>query len=99
MSYSIDFRCKVIFTMEEEGLSIRETAKHLSSILHLYQQVLDFNKIEPKTSTTRRRKIDKSELIKDIEYNIQMLTKKSVQSVLAFVRRPFGKFLKNGIDL
>ncbi|WP_202880411.1 hypothetical protein, partial [Arsenophonus endosymbiont of Bemisia tabaci] len=27
MSYSIDFRRKVIFTMEEEGLSIRETAK------------------------------------------------------------------------
>ncbi|CAA2930684.1 hypothetical protein ARSQ2_01820 [Arsenophonus endosymbiont of Bemisia tabaci Q2] len=27
MSYSIDFRGKVIFTMEEEGLIIRETAK------------------------------------------------------------------------
>ncbi|WP_181995025.1 IS630 transposase-related protein [Arsenophonus endosymbiont of Bemisia tabaci] len=27
MSYSIDFRRKVIFTMEEEGLNIRETAK------------------------------------------------------------------------
>ncbi|CAA2929363.1 hypothetical protein ARSQ2_00448 [Arsenophonus endosymbiont of Bemisia tabaci Q2] len=27
MSYSIDFRRKVIFTIEEEGLSIRETAK------------------------------------------------------------------------
>ncbi|WP_238334463.1 IS630 transposase-related protein, partial [Arsenophonus endosymbiont of Bemisia tabaci] len=27
MSYSIDFRRKVIFTMEEEELSIRETAK------------------------------------------------------------------------
>ncbi|WP_181994419.1 IS630 transposase-related protein [Arsenophonus endosymbiont of Bemisia tabaci] len=27
MSYSIDFRGKVIFTMEEEGLSIPETAK------------------------------------------------------------------------
>ncbi|WP_338078271.1 IS630 transposase-related protein [Arsenophonus endosymbiont of Bemisia tabaci] len=27
ISYSIDFRRKVIFTMEEEGLSIRETAK------------------------------------------------------------------------
>ncbi|WP_238334497.1 Rpn family recombination-promoting nuclease/putative transposase, partial [Arsenophonus endosymbiont of Bemisia tabaci] len=27
MSYSIDFRRKVIFTMEEEGLSIRETLK------------------------------------------------------------------------
>ncbi|CAA2929773.1 Iron-binding protein IscA [Arsenophonus endosymbiont of Bemisia tabaci Q2] len=27
MSYTIDFRRKVIFTMEEEGLSIRETAK------------------------------------------------------------------------
>ncbi|WP_181995044.1 hypothetical protein [Arsenophonus endosymbiont of Bemisia tabaci] len=27
MRYSIYFRRKVIFTMEEEGLSIRETAK------------------------------------------------------------------------
>ncbi|MGG2140037.1 IS630 transposase-related protein [Symbiopectobacterium sp. RP] len=27
MSYSIDFRRKVISTREEEGLSIRETAK------------------------------------------------------------------------
>ncbi|WP_420837744.1 IS630 transposase-related protein, partial [Arsenophonus endosymbiont of Bemisia tabaci] len=27
MSYSIDFRTKVIFTMEEEGVSFRETAK------------------------------------------------------------------------
>ncbi|WP_181994808.1 IS630 transposase-related protein [Arsenophonus endosymbiont of Bemisia tabaci] len=27
MSYSIDFRRKVIFMMEEERLSIRETAK------------------------------------------------------------------------
>ncbi|WP_202880412.1 IS630 transposase-related protein, partial [Arsenophonus endosymbiont of Bemisia tabaci] len=27
MSNSIDFRRKVIFTMEEEGLSIRETKK------------------------------------------------------------------------
>ncbi|WP_181994190.1 hypothetical protein [Arsenophonus endosymbiont of Bemisia tabaci] len=26
--------------------------------------------------------------------NIQMLTKKSVQSILAFFRRPFGKALK-----
>ncbi|WP_181995008.1 IS630 transposase-related protein [Arsenophonus endosymbiont of Bemisia tabaci] len=27
MSYLIDFKRKVIFTMEEEGFSIRETAK------------------------------------------------------------------------
>ncbi|WP_181994951.1 hypothetical protein [Arsenophonus endosymbiont of Bemisia tabaci] len=37
--------------------------------------------------------------IKSLSYIIQMLTKKSVQRVLAFVRRPFGKLLKNGIDL
>ncbi|OZI13913.1 hypothetical protein CE195_12120 [Sodalis-like symbiont of Philaenus spumarius] len=27
MSYAIDFRCKVIFTLEDEGFSILETAK------------------------------------------------------------------------
>ncbi|WP_181994264.1 hypothetical protein [Arsenophonus endosymbiont of Bemisia tabaci] len=35
-------------------------------------------------------------MIKDVE-QYQMLTKKSVQSVLAFVRRPFGKLFKIGL--
>ncbi|WP_238334478.1 IS630 transposase-related protein, partial [Arsenophonus endosymbiont of Bemisia tabaci] len=68
MSYSIDFRRKVIFTMKEEGLSIRETAKQFrigsASVSRVSRWI---NQIEPKASTTRQRKIDKSELIKDVE--------------------------------
>ncbi|CAA2930198.1 IS630 transposase-related protein [Arsenophonus endosymbiont of Bemisia tabaci] len=65
MSYSIDFRRKVIFTMEEEGLSIRETAKQFRIDSASVSRWI--NQIEPKTSITRQRKIDKSELIKDVE--------------------------------
>ncbi|WP_238334441.1 IS630 transposase-related protein, partial [Arsenophonus endosymbiont of Bemisia tabaci] len=65
MSYSIDFRRKVIFTMEEEGLSIRETAKQFRIGSASVSRWI--NQIEPKASTTRQRKIDKSELIKDVE--------------------------------
>ncbi|WP_430358001.1 IS630 transposase-related protein [Symbiopectobacterium sp. RP] len=65
MSYSIDFRRKVISTREEEGLSIRETAKQFrigpASVSHW------INQIASKASTTRQRKSDKSELIKDVE--------------------------------
>ncbi|MGG2141841.1 IS630 family transposase [Symbiopectobacterium sp. RP] len=65
MSYSIDFRRKVISTREEEGLSIRETAKQFrigpASVLRW------INQIASKASTTRQRKSDKSELIKDVE--------------------------------
>ncbi|CAA2929238.1 IS630 transposase-related protein [Arsenophonus endosymbiont of Bemisia tabaci] len=56
---------KVIFTMEEEGLSIRETGKQFwigSASVSRW-----INQIEQKASTTRQRKIDKSELIKDVE--------------------------------
>ncbi|CAA2931079.1 IS630 transposase-related protein [Arsenophonus endosymbiont of Bemisia tabaci] len=51
MSYSIDFRSKVIFTMEEEGLSIRETAKQFwirSAFVSRW-----INEIEPKASRLR----------------------------------------------
>lgn len=65
MSYSIDFRRKVIFTREEEGLSIRETAKQFRIGSASVSRWI--NQIEPKASTTRQRKIDKSELIKDVE--------------------------------
>ncbi|CAA2930635.1 hypothetical protein ARSQ2_01768 [Arsenophonus endosymbiont of Bemisia tabaci Q2] len=61
MSYSIDFKRKVIFTMEEEGLSIRETAKQFR--IGCVSVSRWINQIEPKASTTRQRKIDKSELI------------------------------------
>ncbi|WP_238334405.1 IS630 transposase-related protein [Arsenophonus endosymbiont of Bemisia tabaci] len=65
MSYSIDFRSKVIFTMEEKGLSIRETAKQFRIGSASVSRWI--NQIEPKASTMRERKIDKSELIKDFE--------------------------------
>ncbi|WP_181995344.1 IS630 transposase-related protein, partial [Arsenophonus endosymbiont of Bemisia tabaci] len=64
MSYLIDFRRKVIFTMKE-GLSIRETAKQFRIGSASVSRWI--NQIEPKASTTRQRKIDKSELIKDVE--------------------------------
>ncbi|WP_440864020.1 IS630 transposase-related protein [Symbiopectobacterium purcellii] len=65
MSYSIDFRRKVISTRKNEGLSIRETAKHFRIGPASVSRWI--NQIESKASTTRQRKIDKSELIKDVE--------------------------------
>ncbi|CAA2930001.1 IS630 transposase-related protein [Arsenophonus endosymbiont of Bemisia tabaci] len=65
MSYSIDFRSKMIFTMEAEGLSIRETAKQFRIGSASVSRWI--NQIKPKASTTHQRKIDKSELIKDVE--------------------------------
>ncbi|MGG2141008.1 IS630 transposase-related protein [Symbiopectobacterium sp. RP] len=65
MSYSIDFRRKVISTREEEGLSIRETAKQFRIGPASVSRWI--NQIASKASTTRQRKSDKSELIKDVE--------------------------------
>ncbi|MGG2140531.1 IS630 family transposase [Symbiopectobacterium sp. RP] len=65
MSYSIDFRGKVISTREEEGLSIRETAKQFRIGPASVSRWI--NQIASKASTTRQRKSDKSELIKDVE--------------------------------
>ncbi|WP_440863875.1 IS630 transposase-related protein [Symbiopectobacterium purcellii] len=65
MSYSIDFRRKVISTRKNEGLSIRETAKQFRIGPASVSRWI--NQIESKASTTRQRKIDKSELIKDVE--------------------------------
>ncbi|WP_440863645.1 IS630 transposase-related protein [Symbiopectobacterium purcellii] len=65
MSYSIDFRRKVVSTRKNEGLSIRETAKQFRIGPASVSRWI--NQIESKASTTRQRKIDKSELIKDVE--------------------------------
>ncbi|MGG2143827.1 IS630 transposase-related protein [Symbiopectobacterium sp. RP] len=65
MNYSIDFRGKVISTREEEGLSIRETAKQFRIGPASVSRWI--NQIASKASTTRQRKSDKSELIKDVE--------------------------------
>lgn len=65
MSYSINFRRKVISIREEEGLSIRETAKQFRIGPASVSRWI--NQIEPKVSTIRQRKIDKSDLIKDVE--------------------------------
>ncbi|MGG2141830.1 IS630 transposase-related protein [Symbiopectobacterium sp. RP] len=68
MSYSIDFRRKVISIREEEGLSIRETAKQFRIGPASVSRWI--NQIASKASTTRQRKIDKSELIKDVEQEL-----------------------------
>ncbi|MGG2140714.1 IS630 transposase-related protein [Symbiopectobacterium sp. RP] len=65
MSYLIDFRRKVVSTREEEGLSIRETAKQFRIAPASVSRWI--NQIASKASTTPQRKIDKSELIKDVE--------------------------------
>ncbi|MGG2140114.1 IS630 family transposase [Symbiopectobacterium sp. RP] len=65
MSYSIDFRGKVISTRKEEGLNIRETAKQFRIGPASVSRWI--NQIASKASTTRQRKSDKSELIKDVE--------------------------------
>ncbi|MGG2140778.1 IS630 transposase-related protein [Symbiopectobacterium sp. RP] len=65
MSYSIDFRRKVISTREEEGSSIRETAKQFRIGPASVSRWI--NQIASKASTTRQRKSDKSELIKNVE--------------------------------
>ncbi|OZI13749.1 hypothetical protein CE195_13130 [Sodalis-like symbiont of Philaenus spumarius] len=57
MSNSIDFRRKVIFTLEDEGLSIRETAKQFRIGPASVSRWI--NQIDPKASTTRQRKIDR----------------------------------------
>ncbi|OZI14719.1 hypothetical protein CE195_06750 [Sodalis-like symbiont of Philaenus spumarius] len=71
MSYSIDFRCKVISTLEDEELSIRETAK----LFRIGPASVSrwINQIDPKASTTRQRKIDKSELIKYVEQDLGLV--------------------------
>ncbi|WP_440864716.1 IS630 transposase-related protein [Symbiopectobacterium purcellii] len=56
MSYSIDFRRKVISTRKNEGLSIRETAKQFRIGPASVSRWI--NQIESKASTTRQRKID-----------------------------------------
>ncbi|MGG2143347.1 IS630 transposase-related protein [Symbiopectobacterium sp. RP] len=68
MSYSIDFRRKVISTREEEGLSIRETAKQFRIGPASVSRWI--NQIASKASTTRQRKSDKSELIKVVFHTI-----------------------------
>ncbi|MGG2141380.1 IS630 transposase-related protein [Symbiopectobacterium sp. RP] len=56
---------KVISTREEEGLSIRETAKQFRIGPASVSRWI--NQIASKASTTRQQKSDKSELIKDVE--------------------------------
>lgn len=65
MSYSVDFRRKVLSIREQEGLSIRETAKRF----HIGTDSLTrwLRRIEPQQSGPRRGKIDKEALIKDVE--------------------------------
>ncbi|MEA9445990.1 IS630 transposase-related protein [Candidatus Fukatsuia symbiotica] len=63
MSYSVDFRRKVLSVREQEGLSIRATAKRF----HIGTDSLTrwLRRIEPQQSGSCRRK--KKALVKDVE--------------------------------
>ncbi len=65
MSYSIDFRRKVISVRKAEGLTIRETAKQFR--IGKASLVRWLKRLEPKNSTPRQRKLDKDALAKDVE--------------------------------
>lgn len=65
MSYSIDFRRKVISVRKAEGLTIRETAKQFR--IGKASLVRWLKRLEPKNSTPRHRKRDKNALAKDVE--------------------------------
>lgn len=66
MTYSVDFRRKVLSIREQEGLSIKETATRF----HIGTDSLTrwLRRIEPQQkSVPRRRKLDKAALVKDVE--------------------------------
>ncbi|WP_063654101.1 IS630 transposase-related protein [Candidatus Arsenophonus triatominarum] len=65
MSYTIDFRRKVISVRKAEGLTIRETAKQFR--IGKASLVRWLKRPEPKNSTPRKRKLDKNALAKDVE--------------------------------
>ncbi|MGG2143410.1 IS630 transposase-related protein [Symbiopectobacterium sp. RP] len=94
MSYSIDFRRKVISTWEE-GLSIRETAKQFRIGPASVSRWI--NQIASKASTTRQRKSDKSELIKDVEPYPDAYQKERAErfGVCQKAIFSFGKLLKS----
>ncbi|ATW30925.1 hypothetical protein BJP41_10700 (plasmid) [Candidatus Williamhamiltonella defendens] len=64
MSYSVDFRQKVLSIREKEGLSIRATAKRFHVGTDTLRRWL--KRIEPKPSGPRRGKMDKEAFIKDV---------------------------------
>ena len=64
MSYSLDFRRKVLLVREQEGLSIAQVAKRfgvgVSSVVRWLKD------IHPKPAKTRKRKIDLEALAQDV---------------------------------
>ncbi|ASV34471.1 transposase [Candidatus Hamiltonella defensa] len=65
MSYSVDFRQKVLKIREKEGLSIKQTAQcfHVGTA----SITRGLKLIEPAPCSSRRRKIDKEAFIKEVE--------------------------------
>lgn len=66
MTYSVDFRQKVLSIREQEGLSIKETATRFHIGTDSVTRWL--KRIEPQQkSVPRRRKLDKAALVNDVE--------------------------------
>ncbi|HGJ5882379.1 IS630 transposase-related protein, partial [Arsenophonus sp.] len=64
MSYSLDFRRKVLAIKKDKSLSIRETAKRFCIVSATVSRWI--KQIEPKPTAFRSRKIDKSALEKEV---------------------------------
>ena len=67
MTYTFDFRRKVLRVREQESVSIRETAKRF----HMGSASITrwLSRIEVKPSLSRQRKLAKAALAKDIEHH------------------------------
>src|SRR5947209_3381726 len=67
MTYSFDFRCKVLAVREKEGLSIRDTARRFDIGVATVRRWL--KRIEARPAKTRRRKLDKQALLEDVKHH------------------------------
>ena len=65
MTYSIDFRRKVLSVQKSEKLSFKETAERFQIGIDTVTRW--HRRIEPQQSGSRRRKIDKEALLRDVE--------------------------------
>ena len=65
MTYSIDFHRKVLSVQKSEKLSFKETAERFQIGIDTVTRW--HRRIEPQQSGSRRRKIDKEALLRDVE--------------------------------
>ena len=100
MSYSPDFRKKVLTVRQEQQLTIRETAKRFCIGVATLTRWIKNPQI--RRCTSRQRKIDKQALLKDVEnfpdaYNYERAARFSVSATAVWqaLRKPGITYKKN----